>query len=71
MTMTTPWREDSDALIRQAFTPIVRAAGVTTVGRSQALKASAANTAEKTIAYFMRIPCNGLMNRTRRQPMPR
>lgn len=30
MTMTTPWREDSDALIRQAFTPIVRAAGVTT-----------------------------------------
>jgi hypothetical protein len=32
------------------------AAGVTTVGRSHALKANAANTAENTIEYFMNIP---------------
>jgi hypothetical protein len=34
----------------------ITAAGVTTVGLSHALNATAVSTAENTIAYFMRIP---------------
>jgi hypothetical protein len=40
---------------------VTTVAGVTTVGRSHALKASAISTAENTIEYFMRIPFHCLM----------